>query len=65
VLRLFKPLAITLVDPSELQRAVGTEGSTDWKMVYEPYRPSGKEVRALLTANTLKSGSLIGRVKEA
>jgi hypothetical protein len=47
------------------QRAVGTPGSADWKMVYEPYKPTHKDIRALLTANTLKSGSLIGRVREA
>ena len=47
------------------QRAVGTPGSADWKMVYEPYKPTPKDIRALLTAITLKSGSLIGRVKAA
>jgi hypothetical protein len=58
-------LAQTIERHVVTQRAVGTPGQSDWKFVYEPYKPSGKEVRALLTATTWKTGSLIARVGEA
>jgi len=47
------------------QKVVGTPGQADWTFEYTPYKPSGKDVRSLLTASTLKTGSLIARVHEA
>jgi hypothetical protein len=47
------------------QRVVGTPGKSDWRIEYTPYHANQREIRALLMANTLKSGSLIGRVKAA
>ena len=36
-----------------------------WELVYSAFEPSPKELRTLLTADTLKTGSLVARVKVA
>jgi hypothetical protein len=49
------------------QKAVnkGTEAEPTWVFEFTPYKPTRKDIWNLLSASTLKGGSLIARVREA